>query len=57
MTRARLRLFAVTALLSFGAVAFGGNESDKALQDIAAHRKWTRLNQKPIAELSYATGG
>lgn len=48
MTRTRLRVFTVTALLSLAGAVLGDGLQDKTLQDIAAYREWTRLTPKPI---------
>lgn len=48
MTSTRLRVFAMTALLSVAATALGDSAADQTLQQIAGYREWTRLTAKPI---------
>ena len=48
MTSTRLRVFAVTALLSVAGAVLGGSAPDKTLQDLAGYRQWERINEKPI---------
>ena len=48
MTHTRLRVFAVTALLSCAVAVLGNNGDDKTLQEIAGYRQWARLTEKPI---------
>ena len=48
MTRTRLRVFAVTALLSVAGAAVGNGGADQTLQEIAGYRQWTRVNEKPL---------
>jgi|GEM_PF-4375186 len=57
MTHTRLRVFAVTALLTV-AIAVLGNGEDKSLKEISDYRQWTRLTEKPLpVENSFAGGG
>jgi hypothetical protein len=49
MNHTRLRLLAMSALLSFTGAALGDGVQDKTLQEIAGYRQWTRVNEKPIA--------
>ncbi|HEV7684582.1 MAG TPA: hypothetical protein VGO68_20905 [Pyrinomonadaceae bacterium] len=48
MTSTRLKIFAMTALLSVAATALGDNSADQTLQQVAGYREWTRLTHKPI---------
>lgn len=48
MTRTSLRVFAMTALLSTVGAVLGSGEQDRALQEVAGYREWTRVNQTPI---------
>lgn len=48
MPNTRLRVFAMTALLSVAAAALADNAPDQTLQQIAGYREWTRLTPKPI---------
>ena len=58
MTHTRLRVFAVTALLSCAVAVLGNNGHYKALQEIAGYRQWTRLTEKPIVvDFGFAAGG
>jgi hypothetical protein len=54
MTTTRMRVFAVTALLSIAVAVFGGNGEDDTLKAIANYRQWTRITEKPIAVTSFA---
>jgi hypothetical protein len=51
MNRKSLRLFTAGLLLALAGVAAGCATPipDKTLQEIAGYRKWTRLNEKPMA--------
>jgi hypothetical protein len=53
MTTTRIRVFAVTALLSVAGAVFGGNGETDALKAIANYRTWTRVTDKPIAVTSF----
>ncbi|HEV7746353.1 MAG TPA: hypothetical protein VGO56_15260 [Pyrinomonadaceae bacterium] len=48
MTSTRLKIFAMTALLSVAATALGDNGAEQTLKQIAGYREWTRLTPKPI---------
>ena len=54
MTTTRIRVFAVSALLSIAGAVFGGNGDDDTLKAIANYRQWTRVTDKPIAVTSFA---
>lgn len=56
MTSTRLRVFAVTALLSVAGAVFGSGQ-DTTLQEIAGYRQWTRLTPTPIRKFSIDAGG
>lgn len=57
MKPTRIRVFAVTALLSVAGAVLGNSADDKTLQQIAGYRQWTRLTEKPIAVSSPWLGG
>lgn len=48
MTSKRLKIFAMTALLSVAATALGDNTADQTLKQLSGYREWTRLTEKPI---------
>ena len=48
MISTRLKIFAMTALLSVAATALGDGAADQTLQQIGGYREWTRLTPKPI---------
>lgn len=56
MTNTRLRVFAMTILLSIAAVAMGDNGPDHTLQQIAGYRNWTRLTPKLIVVATPTSG-
>lgn len=56
MTSTRLRVFALTALLSVAVTALGDNAADQTLRDVAGYREWTRLTPKPIV-VAIPSGG
>lgn len=47
MTRMRLSVFALSALLSVGGAVLGRSE-DGTLKEIAGYRQWTRISENPI---------
>jgi hypothetical protein len=51
MNRRSLRLLTAGLFLALAGVAVGSATTipDKTLQEIAGYRKWTRLNEKPMA--------
>ena len=56
MTRTRVSVFALSALLSLAGAVLG-NGADETLKEIAGYRQWTRVNEKPIlVENSLLTG-
>jgi hypothetical protein len=58
MNRTRLKLLAMSALLSLTGAVLGDGVPDKTLQEIAAYRQWTRATQQPIAiESGLSAGG
>jgi hypothetical protein len=58
MTSTRLKIFAITALLSVAATALGDNTADQTLKQVAGYREWTRLTERPIvvAAIDPSTG-
>lgn len=58
MTSTRLKIFAVTALLSVAGAVLADDLQDKTLPEIAGYREWTPLPEKPIVvENAFAAGG
>jgi hypothetical protein len=56
MTSTRLRVFAITALLSIAGAALGDNGPDQTLQQVAGYREWTRLTPQAIV-VAIPSGG
>jgi hypothetical protein len=56
MTNTRLRVFAITALLSIAGAALGDNGPDQTLRQISGYREWTRLTPKPVV-VAIPSGG
>lgn len=58
MNGTRLKLLAMSALLSLAGAVLGDGVPDKTLQEIAPYRQWTRATEKPIAvEIGLSAGG
>ncbi len=58
MTTTRMKLVALTALLSVAGAVLGSNGENETLKDIAGYRQWTRLTDRPIIiPNSFAEGG
>ncbi len=59
MNRTRLKLLAMSVLLTLTGVVLGDGVSDNTLQEIAGYRQWTRVNDQPIVvdNLLAAAGG
>ena len=57
MTKTRLRVFAVTALLSVAGAVLGDSGQDKTLQEIAGYRQWKRISEKPVLVENSLIGG
>lgn len=60
MNRPRLKLLAISAVLTLTGAVMGDGGADKTLQEIAGYRQWTRVNEQPIVverSLLLAAGG
>lgn len=57
MNRPRLKLLAISAVLTLSGAVLGDGGADKTLDEIAGYRQWTRVNEKPIFVEISAGGG
>ena len=48
MNRPRLKLLAISTVLTLSGAVLGDGGADKTLDEIAGYREWTRINEKPL---------
>ena len=53
MIGTKMKVLAVSALLSLAGAVLGSNTENETLKDIAGYRRWTRVTEKPIPVTSF----
>jgi len=57
MNGPRLKLLAMSAVLTLSGAVLGDGGADKTLDEITGYRQWTRVNAQPISVDLGAAGG